>query len=155
MEKELTSLVKYGYTQVEIASLYGVSKQYISLLCIKYNIKKPQKIKVVVSYIDKTKNRLRYNSTRNKNGCWIWSGSCTKTGYGRITYRGSTHYAHRVSYQVFNNVTLENSGRNTAETLCILHLCHNPSCVNPDHLQLGDMNLNICQREMRKKTLLL
>jgi hypothetical protein len=59
-------------------------------------------------------------------GCWEWQGGTIK-GYGRLSQKGETVYAHRVSYELANGPI--------GEGLFIDHLCHNPGCVNPEHLR--------------------
>ena len=66
-------------------------------------------------------------------GCWIWKG-CThgriKYGAFNVTFSVNTAKmlpAHRVSYEITN-------GR-ISEGLTIDHLCRNPSCLNPEHLE--------------------
>ena len=58
-----------------------------------------------------------------------------------------TVYAHRESVRAFTN------RRVTIRTV-VMHLCNNPSCVNPDHLQGGTQRANVqqCVREGRHKT---
>lgn len=67
-------------------------------------------------------------------GCWIWTGSVMKNGYGHFQVGKSrkTHKlapAHRVSYEL-------NIG-SIPEGMCVLHKCDVPACVNPYHLFLG------------------
>ena len=63
-------------------------------------------------------------------GCWEWTGSIAKTGYGQISIgaRGRRRVlgAHRVVYQ-----QLVGPIRSDAMD----HLCRNTICVNPDHLE--------------------
>jgi len=59
--------------------------------------------------------------------CWIWTGASTR-GYGNCYFGGRYMRAHRVSFQ------LANPGINITG-LNIDHICHNPSCVKPDHLR--------------------
>lgn len=60
------------------------------------------------------------------NGCWIWTGSKSKQGYGRIKWRGKGYTAHRAMY--------EHLVGEIPEGLVLDHTCNVKSCVNPDHL---------------------
>ena len=59
--------------------------------------------------------------------CWIWQGAKDRAGYGIFSFNKKTQYAHRVSLQIYNSHILT-KGKHVA------HLCHNTSCVRPDHL---------------------
>ncbi len=37
-------------------------------------------------------------------------------------------------------------------SLCILHKCDNPACVNPDHLCIGTIYDNVTDRNKKKRT---
>ena len=64
-------------------------------------------------------------------GCWKWTGSPrSATGYGSFNGTG----AHRYSYELHNGPI--------PKGLVVRHLCHNPSCVNPDHLRIGTYKEN-------------
>lgn len=59
--------------------------------------------------------------------CWNWTGWNGHKGYGRIWVDGAGRPAHRVSYELAKGPI--------PEGLVIDHLCRNPGCVNPDHLE--------------------
>lgn len=64
------------------------------------------------------------------SGCWIWLGNKNKkSGYSKITLPGHKHMSgHRASYIAFKG--------EIPEGMQIDHICYNPACVNPDHLQV-------------------
>lgn len=59
-------------------------------------------------------------------GCWNWSASILRNGYGQF-HSGGTTLAHRYSYEL-------HKGR-IPDGLVVDHLCRNRRCVNPAHLE--------------------
>lgn len=82
-------------------------------------------------------------------GCWNWTGSLDRDGYGRMI--GSDKgkriftFAHRASYEYHKGPI----GPIDSNTGCVLHTCDNPSCINPDHLYLGDQAQNGLDKKLR------
>lgn len=68
-------------------------------------------------------------------GCWLWAGTRAVRDYGRTWAGGKQMLAHRVSWELAN-------GRSAGD-LYVCHKCDTPSCVNPDHLFLGDQSDNM------------
>lgn len=66
--------------------------------------------------------------------CIIWKGAKLKGGYGVVQFEGRTQTAHRVAYKKEHG--------DIPEGMVIMHLCDNPSCVNPAHLRLGTQAQN-------------
>ena len=77
-------------------------------------------------------------------GCWWWSASLTKGGYGQFNYNNKIHKAHRLSYELHKGII--------PNGLLVRHICHNPSCVNPEHLCIGTSqdNKNDCVKANRQ-----
>lgn len=73
-----------------------------------------------------------YKSVNETSGCWEWTGSLRKDGYGGAysQYTQKTGPAHRLSYQHFKMVLIPKGS-------VVRHACDNPKCYNPDHLILG------------------
>lgn len=61
------------------------------------------------------------------SGCWVWQRCGNGRGYGFVFRGGIRSYAHRAFYEDANGPI--------PDDLVIDHLCRNPSCVNPDHLE--------------------
>ena len=60
--------------------------------------------------------------------CWPWRGVVRKAGYGNFPLNGTHVHPHQFA--------LYDSGRDPATPdLEIDHLCNNPCCMNPDHLE--------------------
>lgn len=66
--------------------------------------------------------------------CWNWTAGKWASGYGRFFVRGRWMTAHRASYLL--------SGGIIPEGLVLDHICHNTSCVRPDHLRLATTKQN-------------
>lgn len=64
----------------------------------------------------------------NETGCWVWTGPDDGKGYGffSVPYEGE-HRSHRAFWVRHRGAI--------APDLELDHLCRNPSCVNPDHLE--------------------
>lgn len=68
-------------------------------------------------------------------GCWLWLRKIDRDGYGRI-WNGSREIgAHKFSF--------ESTFGSVADGLQVLHRCDTPSCVNPQHLFIGDQSVNM------------
>lgn len=59
--------------------------------------------------------------------CWTWLPPDDGCGYGQFYLNGSVVRAHRYSYEAFVGPI--------PDGLDIDHLCRNPRCVNPEHLE--------------------
>jgi len=78
----------------------------------------------------------------DENDCWIWQGKSKNKGYGVIRIggrRGVTAFVHRVLYEAAKGPI--------PDGLVIDHLCRNPACVNPDHLQAVTQAVNVQRGE--------
>lgn len=78
-------------------------------------------------------------------GCWNFTGTKDKNGYGRFTVKSITRSsrAHRLSYLLFVG--------NIPEGMCVCHHCDNPSCVNPNHLFLGTIRDNNLDKTIKNR----
>ena len=79
--------------------------------------------------LDRLKKRIEnYSIPEPNSGCWLWEGSVESSGYGQMGVgRNNLQMAHRVSYLVHVGPVPEGK--------VLDHICRNPSCINPDHLE--------------------
>lgn len=61
------------------------------------------------------------------SGCIRWGAYINRDGYGMVKVNKVVHFAHKYIYEFFNG--------NVVEGLELDHLCRNPNCVNPLHLE--------------------
>ena len=76
-----------------------------------------------------------WNKVNKTDTCWLWTASKTHQGYGYFRLDGRMQKAHRVSYKILKG--------QIPNKMMILHSCHNPSCVNPEHLRIGTNQENM------------
>lgn len=67
--------------------------------------------------------------------CIVWVGNLTTKNYPRITINGKSMFVHRINYKLHYG-HLDN-------TLQLDHLCRNPCCINPGHLEPVTQSINM------------
>ena len=71
--------------------------------------------------------RLRRDCIKLQDGCWLWMGSTTWSGYGQVSVLGKTTSTHRLAYELHKGPV--------PAGLVLTHSCGARSCMNPDHLE--------------------
>lgn len=61
--------------------------------------------------------------------CWLWTGYRNPDGYGVTSWKGKLHLTHRIAY------ALTHDGIGIFPEAVLHHLCANPLCCNPNHLE--------------------
>lgn len=77
----------------------------------------------------------RYSREDAISGCVEWVGYRDRDGYGRLNVNGATVSAHRVAYELANGPITNG--------LFVCHHCDNPTCINTEHLFLGNASDNM------------
>lgn len=75
---------------------------------------------------------------KTDTGCWNAARLDSK-GYGKLWDGEKYQLAHRVSYELISG--------SIPDGLDLDHLCRNPACVNPDHLEPVTRRVNLLRGE--------
>lgn len=79
-----------------------------------------------------------------KDGCWEWTGWHNNLGYGYISWNGQDRPVHRLIMELL--------GRVPDPDFDVDHLCRNPGCWDPDHLEAVPHQVNIRRGKAATKT---
>lgn len=96
------------------------------------------------AWTPKANARFEAKIDHRPNGCWIWTSTMGRGGYGSFWFDGGTRAAHRISYW-------RTYGMWSVKPMVLDHLCRNRACVNPDHLELVHELVNIHRGERKYK----
>lgn len=88
---------------------------------------------------------LRARCADGPGGCWLWQGSMSRDGYGRLVRSGRGLFAHRLAWELM-------AGEPPPEGLQVRHRCDVRGCCNPEHLELGTAAENHGDRVRRGRT---
>lgn len=88
-------------------------------------------------------DRLRESVEINKNGCWIFQGLLSGSGYGLIGKDTGAYERGKNGNQIASRVAWEVWRGEISDGLFVLHKCDTPACINPDHLFLGTQQDNV------------
>lgn len=70
-----------------------------------------------------------------EGACWSWKGRPNRFRYRHFSINGKSKYIHRISYELYVG--------KIPKGLVIDHLCRNPECSNPKHLEAVTQATNI------------
>ena len=89
-----------------------------------------------------------WSHVRRQGDCLIWTKYRDPRGYGKFSVHvpgsgtpgiAENWLAHRFAWTLVHGAI--------PDGMCVLHACDNPSCVNPNHLWLGDRADNARDRD--------
>ncbi len=75
-----------------------------------------------------------WDKVNKTDTCWLWTAWHNGLGYGLIKINGKAVLAHRYSYE------LQKGAIGIGKV--IDHLCRQPACVNPEHLEAVTQKVN-------------
>lgn len=73
-------------------------------------------------------------------GCWLWTASSNRQGYGYFSIGRKIRGAHRASWELHRGPI--------PDGMVLDHLCRVPSCVNPDHLRVVTPRVNTLENSL-------
>lgn len=91
--------------------------------------------------LDRLPQLLESVDYRGDNGCWNWTRGKKTGGYGEFKpFRyGNNRATHAIFYEMRYDAI--------PKGMTVDHLCRNPSCVNPKHLEVVTRAANVMRGE--------
>lgn len=78
-------------------------------------------------------------NVEKSDGCWNWTRAISAAGYGVFWWLGKIRLTHRLSYEM--------AVGKIPDGLVLDHLCRNPKCCNPSHLEAVPQVTNVRRGE--------
>lgn len=101
------------------------------------------------SLYERVVSKVEMLEWQNENGCWVFTGSLDKDGYGYVSRRvpgvrtPRQRRCHIITWEAIN-------GRQLPDGMTLDHLdCIAKACCNPDHLELVTREENSRRRHAR------
>lgn len=88
------------------------------------------------------KDMLLQQTIPDKNGCMVWTGRQTNSGYATTTIAMLPQSPHRIIAKAIHG---------NIDGLVVHHKCANRLCLNPEHLQAVTADQNTAEMMARKK----
>ncbi|MBB5448286.1 MULTISPECIES: HNH endonuclease [unclassified Paraburkholderia] len=88
--------------------------------------------------LDEIKARCEIDT---ENGCWLWRGATTGTGYGKVKHAGHSVTTHRLA------LTLAAGEPPTPKHEAAHGECHDRACCNPAHISWKTRDENRADRK--------
>jgi len=149
--KEIHAMVQATGSVIEAAKYFGIARSIVNAISLRrtyLHLNLPileSQSKAILNKRMSLRDRLLNNHVKNpETGCWNWTLSLGKRGYGYMSINDTNTMAHRVSYEIFVGPV--------PDGLFVLHSCDNPQCMNPDHLHIGTHEDNMREMMERKRS---
>ena len=127
----IVQMVRDGHTHPQIAEVFGLSPQRVWEIAKRggaSGLLSPREKAIRAWQTRRVDVARRFWPYVNCEGeCWLWTGGKSLEGYGHFSVNNRTVGAHRFAYEQFHGPI--------PAGLQLDHLCRNPSCVKPDHLE--------------------
>ena len=97
------------------------------------------KYKLIDSKKIKDRFLKKVDRSEKNTECHIWLASKNKTGHGMFSVMGQTIPASRYAFMMYGNFSSISGVRGElTPSEVVTQTCFNPSCVNPEHLEVSD-----------------
>lgn len=82
----------------------------------------------------------KVDKSAGADGCWPWTASVSRSGYGRFRINGKSIEANRIAYELTFGVSPE----------IVDHRCRNTICCSPQHLRAATVKQNNENRSIQR-----